>query len=185
MNKFLLLGLLLASPGFSATFFLTTDQTGANTTIDLAHSSTWLLVPNTPFDLGGGNFELKRGPATDKDIVLSLYQGTDATGPLLAQATVSFTVVGQGPGYVPYDFLFTSAVPLLSGTSYFATLTSDAGTPGNQQYFVKDGGAVIVDDNGDPVSPDPIGGTVTPEPSTFALLGMALVGAGAYRRIRR
>ena len=42
-------------------YYLSTGQTGAQTQIDIAHTSSWLLNPNVDFSFAGGLFTMKAG----------------------------------------------------------------------------------------------------------------------------
>src|SRR5579863_2821409 len=79
--------LCVATPAY----YLATGQTGAQTQIDVSHTSTWELIPNIDFSFGGGLFQMKDGQTASDDVLLSLYQGTDATGTLLGTLTLSNT----------------------------------------------------------------------------------------------
>ena len=72
--------------GATPIYYLQTGQTGAQTQIDVNHTSTWLLTPNIDFDLGGGLFVMKDGSNTSARVTLSIYQGNDDNGPLLGSA---------------------------------------------------------------------------------------------------
>ncbi|MEO5926307.1 MAG: PEP-CTERM sorting domain-containing protein [Bryobacteraceae bacterium] len=102
-------------------------------------------------------------------------------------AAVTLTPASFTQSYTDTNFFFVSPVSLLSGTTYFAALTSPVGTRGSKQYFIKDGGPVITDAGGIPIDPPPIGGDGSgpvPEPSTLGLLRASLLGLAAFRRLK-
>ena len=98
--KYLLALCALAIPTIaqasSTTYFLVTGQSTSNTTIDSDHLMEWLdpssnqacltqtctsfvtnfFAPTFDWDLGGGDFTIKRGPNSDQPITLSLFEGT-------------------------------------------------------------------------------------------------------------
>jgi len=175
-------------------YYLGTDQTGAQTQIDVAHTSTWLLTPNTDFSFGGGLFNMKDGSAATADVTLSLYQGTDATGPLLASMSLNntaFCAQASNCGQYQYhQFFFTSAIPLLTGVNYFAALTSSAVNTQSAAYFIKSTVYFISDQSGTAIVPSPIvtaAAANAPEPSGLVLIciGLGMVMLMRNRRDAR
>ncbi len=175
--------LLLSRLGNAATiYYLATDQTGAQTQIDVLHTSTWAFSPVTPFSLGGGIFDLKAGTSTIDTITLSLYQGVDATGTLLDQVTLTATQfcaqVNKCTQYDYHDFFFTTPIALTVGVNYFVALTS-AASPNQQSaaYFIKSSTFFGSDQNATPIVPNPIGPEVTPEPGSTVLTASGLAAS--------
>jgi len=111
-----------------------------------------LLTPNVSFDFAGGIFTMKAGSSTSATVSLTLYQGQDAGGTLLGTLTLTqSTFCGQVSNCGQFDvhrFDFITAVPLLSGTTYFATLTSSASDVQSQAYFIKNDSYFISDSSG-------------------------------------
>jgi hypothetical protein len=183
----LCLASLSALASASPIYYLSTGQTGAQTQVDTAHTSTWLLTPNVDFSFAGGLFTMKAGGSVANDINLSIYLGSDNTGTLLSSITLTSTqfcaqaACGQ---FNTHPFLFTTAVPLTSGVTYFAALTSSAPNTQSQAYFIKSDTSFISDLNGTAITPSPIGQstTATPEPTTMLLCGLVLVGIGFKKR---
>lgn len=101
---------VLSSLSFAApTDYLATGQTGAQTQLHEAHTSTWLFTSTIGFSLGGLFTMKARGSAT-ADLTFSLYQGTDDTGLLLAAVDLAEGIF-CGPSFVrpvqlPPIFLF-------------------------------------------------------------------------------
>ena len=117
--------------------YLYTGQTGAQTQIDIAHTSTWNIeVPTggtAPFS--GAKLTMKRGTSTSANVTFTLYDGADATGTVLCQVDLSpadFTTSFQ-----EVTFLCPGAPLTLGAGSYFATLTSPARDAQSTGYFIK------------------------------------------------
>jgi len=186
--KLALFTISLSTLSNAATFlYLNTGQTGAQTQIDIAHTSTWLLTPNVDFLFDGGLFTMKAGGSVAADINLSIYLGPDNTGTQLASITLTSTqfctqaACGQ---FNTHQFLFTTPVALTTGTTYFAELTSSAVNTQSQAYFIKSDTSFISDLNGTAITPSPIDQaiTATPEPATIMLGGLVLVGIAFKKR---
>lgn len=173
-------------------YYLATDQTGAQTQIDAAHTSKWTFVPNMQFDLGGGIFEMKDGSSTVADIRFSLYLGNDATGTLLDSITLSHTsfcaqTVNCG-SFGRHDFLFATAVALTVGQTYYAELTSIANDVQSQAYFIKSDSSFVSDSNRNAINPQPVdqlNSSSVPEPATGLLTLLGIAGAVVAARLRR
>ena len=73
-------------------YYLATGQTGAQTQIDLNHTSSWVITPNIDFGFNGGLFTMKDGSSSSADQTLSVYKGSDATGVLLRAVTLKQSV---------------------------------------------------------------------------------------------
>jgi hypothetical protein len=192
----------------SPVYFLITGQTAANTTIDSDHEMEWIaptlsptttcLVTNcqtfavTQFDatfdwlLGGGTFTIKVGGGATDGITLRLWEGNvggtlaSPTGALLESAVVSASSVSSS--YTPTSFLFLTAAAIQAGHHYVATLTSNTGTTGNAQYFIKGIDVLNIQDSNGGGLTDPV-----PEPSTWAMMagGIALALVSRLQRARR
>jgi hypothetical protein len=176
-------------------YFVTTGQQGAQTQIDVNHSSSWTFNVVSDFTLGGGKFEMKDGPQTVQDITLNVWQGSIG-GTLYAQKTLTNpqfdTVHGGNPqSYDTTVFLFPLNVTLQGGNTYVVNLTSTAIDAQSKAYFIKgfDRGT-FQDDNGNP-PPNITESTVnepgyspTPEPSTWVTTTLAAAVLG-WTRLRR
>src|SRR5258707_493257 len=138
----LLLGLACAGAGSNANatptiYYLSTGQTGAQTQIDTFHSTTWAFTATSDWELGGGNFTMKDGSSTTDDVMLTVYEGVDSTGPQVAQidlTNASFCTLHGGNcqnfNTTPFYFVDGSNDPaplsIANGQSYFVALTSTA-----------------------------------------------------------
>ncbi|MCE9588381.1 MAG: hypothetical protein K8R57_08720 [Verrucomicrobia bacterium] len=188
--------------GDTNNWYIATDITGANTTIDTNHLSSWIFIANTDVNIWGGDFVMKSGSSTVADLTFSLYYGaltpTDLfsgsnsaaliTNITLSNAQFNIQNPPQGQSYNPVIFQFTNSsgsnapVALSNGVTYTAALTSPAGTQGSDQYFIKDGLALLSTTNIPPVLDT---NTITdiPEPAPYAFMGLgALILAIAYGR---
>jgi hypothetical protein len=183
----LLVSLCSAAP----VYHLATDQSGGQTQIDINHTSTWLLEPNVDFFLGGGLFTMKAGNNASASVTLSLYEGNDATGPLLGSvALTNATFCSQAANcgsFAQHAFAFTNPMLLDSDQNYFAKLTSNAPDVQSKAYFIKSTSFFMSDVNGNAINPQPIGelaATETPEPATMGLfvLGFSLIAIPPVRR---
>ena len=169
--------------GASPIYYLATGQTGAQTQIDVNHTSSWEMTPNLNFDLGGGLFTMKDGSSTSATVILTLYQGIDATGSVLASLNLthaSFCIqVGNCGQFATHQFFFATPVALVPGTTYFAALTSAAADVQSLAYFIKNDSFFISDQNSVPIAPQPVAFGApavlpTPEPLPLPLLGIGL-----------
>ena len=169
-------------------YYLATGQTGAQTQIDVNHSSSWTLIPNVAFDLGGGLFVMKDGSSTTQTLMLSIYQGTNTSGTLVDTVTLNHTqfcaqVTNCGQFDV-HSFLFSSPVPLTIGTTYFVQLTSTAPDVQSQAYFIKSDFYFISDAAGTPIQPEPVGfggGTAVPEISSVWMFALGITATTGMR----
>jgi hypothetical protein len=194
LQCFVLFAALACLANASPVYYLTTDQTGAQTQIDTTHTSTWSFTPNVDFDFGGAVLAMKAGQKASATVLFNLYSGTDSNGTLLATKTLTNVgFCGQASNCSSYEnhpFWFTP-VALTSGQSYFASLTSTAPDVQSKAYFIKSDSYFMSGANGTRVEPSPIGPlqsmpveTATPEPGTYGLM-IAAAGAFGISRLLR
>ena len=110
---------------------------------------------------------MKKGTAATATVTLTLYQGSNTGGTVLAtktQAVGSFT-----KQFAVVDFDFSSVQSLGTG-QYYVVLASNAADQGNEQFFIKGvTDAIISLDGNTPISPSIAGVSVSPSNPNFAL----------------
>jgi hypothetical protein len=172
-----LLATFAAMSAAAPIYYLATDQTGAQTQIDVAHTSTWVMTPNTTFDFAGGLLTMKAGGSATVVVTFSLYEGADNTGSLIGSVILTNAgfcgQVSNCSKFETHQFLFLSPIELTSGTTYFAALTSLAVDTQSQAYFIKDSTSFVSDVFLAPITPEPVDFGV-PEPGTIALMAIGL-----------
>lgn len=173
----------------SASVWVQTGQTTAQTQIDFNHSSTWNFTPIQQFVFSGGRFTMKDGSQTNSNIVFSVYEGTNANGILLAQVTQTTAQFCAGTtncqSFSLHIFdLGSNAVSMQVGHNYFIALTSTAAPDRQSQaYFIKGPDQVsFTDGNGNPYNPQPANLGFIPEPGSMQLLVLGSAVLCLYRR---
>jgi hypothetical protein len=180
----------VAAPAHAVTYYVATDITKANVTVDQNSSPTWTfsLGTGTQFDLGGGNLTMKTNNA-DQNLVWTVYRDF-VGGPVVG--TRSFTpgdFAGLFPGndtsaYTPIQLWFGSPIALGSATestTYYLELSSTV--VNSKQYFIKGGASALSFQNANGTPADlNVTATVVPEPASAAALLAGLLGLGIARR---
>jgi hypothetical protein len=146
-----LLGLLALSPAAALAspvyFAIQTDITGAQTQIDATHSTTWTISTGAAWSFGGGTFTMKEGSNATAPVRLSVYEGTNFTGRLVANIELTNAAfcaqVANCQQFNEIDFLFGTPATLDAYKTYFLNLTSAANDRANQQYFIKGASAAL------------------------------------------
>lgn len=121
---FVVLSQALASQAAFAQGYVTTNQNGAQTQIDINHSSTiYLVVSGSTVSFGGGNITIKKGSQSSADVLFTLYPDTTCSGMPLDTVTL-------GPGSISGSFTPTIfQIPgnrSLSAGNYCTTVTPTA-----------------------------------------------------------
>lgn len=183
--------ILVSAKSQSSTYYFSTDITGAQTQIDVNHTSMWVTTPGGNVDILGGIFTMKAGSSTSADITFSLYAGnltlaqvTSATALISKTLSYSqFAAQTANPGQFEFH-AFDVATPsspytLAGGQTYTAVLSSTAADVQSQAYFIKDSGLMYLrDPNNLSTAIDP---AAVPEPSAAWLL---LTGLGVWAVLR-
>ena len=186
----LALSLAIATPASAVTYYVATDITKANVTVDTNSSPTWVfsIGAGTQFNLGGGNLTMKTNNA-DQNLIWTVYQDFIG-GPIIG--TRSFTpaaFAGLFPlsdtsSYTPIQLYFGSPISLGSlteATTYYLQLSS--AVDNSKQYFIKGGTSALTfqDANGTPVDVN-VAVEVVPEPASALALLAGVMGLGFVRR---
>ena len=136
----------MAAPPVVNTGYVTTGQTGAQTQIDMFHSSKFTITPTAATTILGGNFTMKNGSSTvaaghKVEFILWNSTRTVKLGSVLYTAEEFCTAHGGNCGtFAPTLFTFSSPVSLVAGQTYYAELTSpDAEDRQSEAYFIKGG----------------------------------------------
>lgn len=180
----------IAAPAGAVTYYVATDITKANVTVDQNSSPTWTfsLGAGTQFDLGGGNLTMKTNNA-DQNLVWTVYQDF-VGGPIVGTRSftpAAFAALFPGSDTSPYTAIqlyFGSPIALGSpteATTYFLELSSTVDN--NKQYFIKGGSSALTfqDSNGTPADLN-VTAEVVPEPASALALAAGLLGLGIARR---
>ena len=189
-SKLALAAILLPSASYGSSYFLVaTSQATGNTQLDETHTRIWEFNPAWDWEIGGGNFVIKRGNTTTLPAVLALHLGS-ATGDLLTSVSVDPSVATTT--YAPVDFLFNTSYTMTAGLTYTLVLSSATGDNGSQQYFIKGGdngfeGFEFQDETGNPLpesdpTPPTGGAEAVPEPASMLLTAC---GIGAIYFVKR
>ena len=155
LNKTRSLGaaLLMTAGGHAladTNWYITTDQKGAQTQIDINHLSSWIFTPTNEVSIWGGDFVMKEGPKTEESLMFALYLGALSPTELFSGTNAPFGSVVisnaefklQNPAsqqFNPVIFQFRDAAgsnaPLLLSNlfTYTAALTSGAADEGDSQ----------------------------------------------------
>ena len=183
---------LLAGHLQGAAYYFSTDITGAQTQIDVNHTSMWVTTPGGNVEILGGIFTMKAGSNASADITFSLYAGSlnltqIATATALVSKTLTYAqFAAQTPNAGQFEFhAFDVATPsspytLTGGQTYTAVLSSTANDVQSQAFFIKDSGLMYLRDPNNLTAPG-IDPATVPEPSAAWLL---LVGLGAWAIVR-
>jgi len=176
----------------AVSYYFSTDITGAQTQIDVNHTSLWTTTPGGTVDILGGIFTMKAGSNTSASVTFSLYSG-NLTLAQVASATAlvsktllysEFSAQTPNPGQFEYHAFDvgtpSSPYTLIGGQSYTAVVSSSANDVQSQAYFIKDSGLIYLRDPANlSTAIDPV---TVPEPSALSLLAF---GLGMLAFVRR
>lgn len=177
----------MPSASYATSYYLvTTGQATANTQLDVNHDRIWSFAPVWDWQLGGGNFTIKKGSQTALDAILTLYvsfgQPEQAQ---VAQVRVSPQAVDTS--YAPVAFYFAAPATLTAGNNYSLVLTSPTPDTGSAQYFIKGqdnnfNDFTFQDGTGGALPQTDPSAAAAPEPATSVLIGGGIVVAAYLRR---
>lgn len=167
-------------------YYFVTSQTGAQTQLDVNHTTSWSFTATSAWTLGGGDFTMKEGSSTSADVALLLYQGTSSAGALLDSLTLTSAAfctlhTGNCGSFNSTPLHFATPYTLTAGLDYYLTLTSFSSDVQSQAYFIKNPGTVTISDSngaalpGQTIGPAPAP-TSIPEPASLALGATLLAG---------
>ncbi|SMF96331.1 PEP-CTERM protein-sorting domain-containing protein [Methylomagnum ishizawai] len=187
--------------------FVSTGHTGAQTQTDINHTQHWTFSVSQNVTVGGGLFDMKRGPSSTADVSFAIFEGTYSPPASLDNALLQKDLTNTAFAQRFKAVLFQNTVTtLLAGHTYTGVLFSDALDAQNKGYFVKGGSAsplLFVNAKGKAVagieilpsialpeappsrfaSPASTDATLIPEPTLPALMALGLAGlAWATRR---
>jgi hypothetical protein len=186
----------LAATTQAAPLFLFTGQSGAQTQIDVDHTTEWQVAPTVNFDLAGGQLDMKDGSQTGGDtsptgdLFLSVYEdGGIIPVAQIDMTNADFVAAHTSSGDQAFNgnnlftpVLFATPFTLVAGHSYVIDLTSPEADQQSHAYFIKGfDTSFIGDSSGNPV---PVGNLDVPEPLSLTLLATGLVGVSIARRRR-
>lgn len=186
------LPLAAAMPASAATIYVTTNDTGQNSPVDVSRVRAWSFVAQPDWTFGGGFFNMKVGGSADANsfLRLSLRFGT-ATGTELAYyqydtiaAFNAAPTTGSNAGYrdgIPFPMTYT----LANAQTYWVVMSSNVGTGGDDQYFIKGGSNELTITNVNPPTIVVPPTTNTPEPASALALATGLLALGAVRSRKR
>lgn len=119
----------------SGTYYVTTGHTGAQTQIDIRHTTSWYITvySGTTLSFGGADLTMKRGSSTTVTATFTLMEGGPGGAVL---GTKSLTSASFTTSFASVAFHFASPLSLAPGV-YYATLTSTAPDVQSQAYFIK------------------------------------------------
>ena len=188
----ILLGLAAGRPAMATpVYYLSTGQAGAQTQIDVNHTTSWSFTATSNWDLGGGDFTMKDGSATTAGIMLAVYEGTNSSGILRASLSLSnsdFCSLQAGGncqsyGGTPFHFLPPYSINL--GIEYYIALTSNAADVQSHAYFIKGvQSSSFLDAQNIALPTQTLTSQVpadVPEPASLAILGVGFLGAAVVR----
>lgn len=150
--------------------YVTTGQSGAQTQIDEAATSSFTIVAKASAFILGGDFVMKSGSSTTAPISFRLYEDIKKTK-LLADKTYVNTAAfcnahgGNCQSFASTLFTFNSPVAIAAGKTYYAELTSPApAIPQSDSYFIKGGDLCKIVTNTGSIVPgtDCSGGLIPP-----------------------
>ena len=123
-------------------FYVKTGQTGAQTQIDVAHTSSFSFQPTTATSFAGGIFTMKAGSSASRTVTFALYENLSA-GPVrsvtltYSQFCALHTPASNCSQFGPVQFSFATPYVMVPGRTYYARLTSGAPDVQSQAYFIK------------------------------------------------
>ncbi|MBL8565786.1 MAG: DUF11 domain-containing protein [Hyphomicrobiaceae bacterium] len=125
----------------AAQAYLETGQTGAQTQIDVNHTTTMYIGAPASFLFGGANYVMKRGSSSTANVDFTVYPNASCTGTPLVTVTNISTAFDSS--YAPVLFQIPGNLTLTPGI-YCTKLTSSAVDQQNEAFFIKGFEACVV-----------------------------------------
>ncbi|MEY4635293.1 MAG: hypothetical protein RJA55_1091, partial [Acidobacteriota bacterium] len=163
--------------GTAGHYYLFLDITGAQTQIDVEHTTSWNInvASGQTLQLYGGAFVMKKGADATADVVLTLRNSGPGGSVIATKTRTSSAFTGT---FADVLFAFDTAQTLNPGR-YYVTLTSAASLSGAAQYFIKGATSPGLGDGVTDVPSSTATTAASPETQNFTLVKTATTSVAA------